>query len=74
MLMPIKFRLKELMHERGVTFKQVSEGAGVSTNTLYNMRENKQKQIGVDIIGRLLDYFDCEPGELIVRIKSTASH
>jgi DNA-binding Xre family transcriptional regulator len=69
MIMPIKFRLKELMQERGLTFKQVSEGARVSTNTLYTLRENEQKQVGVEVIGRLLDFFDCQPNDLIIRTK-----
>jgi len=70
MIMPVKFRLKELMAEREATFEDVSQGARVSTNTLYKMRENKQKQIGIEVIGRLLDFFNCEPGDLIVRVKN----
>lgn len=70
MIMPIRFRLKELMTERGVTFEDVSQGARVSTNTLYKLRENKQRQVGVEVVGRLLDFFDCEANELIVRIKN----
>lgn len=68
--MPIKFKLKELMKEHDVTFEELSRQARVSTNTLYNMRENKQKHVGVDVIGRILDFFDCEPGDLIVRVKN----
>lgn len=68
MSMPIKFRLKELMSERGTTFEEVSRGAHVSTNTLYNLRENRQKQVGVEVIGRLLDYFDCQPNDLMIRV------
>lgn len=67
MIMPIKFRLKELMKERDVTFKELNQDTGISTGTLYNIRENRQKMIGVDVLGRLLDFFDCNPNELIVR-------
>jgi DNA-binding Xre family transcriptional regulator len=69
MIMPIKFRLKELMLERGVTFEELSRGARVSTNTLYTLRENKQKHVGIEVIGRLLDFFDCQPNDLIIRTK-----
>lgn len=69
MLMPIKFRLKELMKERGVTFEELSQAAHVSTSTLYNLRENKQKHVGIEVIGRLLDFFNCQPNDLIIRVK-----
>lgn len=70
MIMPVKFRLKELMTERGVTFKELNRDTGISTGTLYNIRENRQKMVGVDVIGRLLDFFNCEANDLIVRIKN----
>lgn len=69
--MSIRFRLKELMKERDVTFEELSRKAQVSTNTLYNMRENRQKHVGVEVIGRILDFFDCEPNDLIVRVKGS---
>lgn len=68
--MPMKFRLKELMEERGLTYEVVSEGAQVSTSILYSMRKNKQKQVGVAVIGRILDFLDCEPNDLMIRVKN----
>ena len=67
--MPIKFRLDEIMKQKHLTYEQVNKGANVSTSTLYNMRRNRQRQVGVDVMGRLIDFFDCDPGELIVRVK-----
>jgi len=66
-MMPIKFKLDEIMIERGLTYEDVSQGAKVSTNTLYKMRRNQQKQVGVGVMGRLLDFLDCEPNDLIER-------
>jgi len=68
--MAIKFRLRELMEERCTTFEAVSQGANVSTSTLYKMRENKQRQVGVGVIDRLLTFFDCEPNDLITRVRN----
>lgn len=70
--MTIVFTLEKLMDERGVTYRQISEGAGVSTNTLYKMVKKAplrdMNTIGLDTINRLCVYFGIEPGELIVRI------
>ena len=63
----IEFRLRELKEKKGLTYREISKGAGVSTNTLYKMMRNQQKQIGVGVLGRLLDFFDCEPNDLIIR-------
>lgn len=62
----LKFRIKELMREKHVTYRQVSEGASVSTNTLYKLATGKQKMIGLDVIERLLRYFGCRPNDLMV--------
>lgn len=62
----LKFRIAELMKERGVTYREVSEGAKVSTNTLYKMVKGKQRMIGVDVLERLCRYFDCTPGDLLI--------
>lgn len=74
--MTIQFRLKELMAQKErvegerVTYRDISEATGISTNTLTILANNRMKQIGLSTIGRLLEYFDCEPGDLIVRVHS----
>lgn len=68
--MATEFRLKDIMDEKGLTYRKVSTEADVSTNTLYKMAKNKLKMVGVDVIDRLCDYLDCEPGDLIVRVRN----
>lgn len=74
--MTIVFTLEKLMEERGVTYREVSEGAGVSTNTLYKMVKKApvkdMNSIGLDTIDRLCAYFDIEPGDLIDRIAESS--
>lgn len=71
----IQFRLKELMARKErlegkrVTYRDVSETTGISTNTLTLLANNRMKQIGLTTISRLLEYFDCEPNDLIVRVR-----
>ncbi|GIK36585.1 MAG: hypothetical protein BroJett011_04180 [Chloroflexota bacterium] len=73
--MNVQFRLKELMARKErlggerVTYRDISEATGISPNTLTLLANNRMKHIGLTTIGRLLDFFDCDPGDLIVRIK-----
>jgi DNA-binding Xre family transcriptional regulator len=67
----LRFRIAELMKQKGVTYREVSEGASVSTNTLYKLAKGKQKMIGLDVIERLLKYFECDPNELMVMVSET---
>lgn len=73
MIMPIQFRLRELMARKArvtgetVTYETINEAKRISPNTLSKMATGKLKMIGVGTIEDLCDYLDCEPGELIVR-------
>lgn len=73
--MAIQFRLKELIakkeREMGkrLTYEIIYNETGISPNTLSTMATNKIKMVGVSVISRLLDYFDCEPGDLIAKVK-----
>lgn len=67
----LRFLLKKLMEEKGATYRQVSEGAKISTSTLQKVANNQN--VETDVIDRLLNYFDCEPNDLIVRVKGEDS-
>ena len=62
----MQFRLKELMKEKGVTYRQLSVDANVSTSTLNKMIQDDPKPVQSDVIERLLEYFNCEPNDLIM--------
>ena len=71
--MTIHFRLKELIAEkerkenRRITYSSIAEETQVSTRTLSLMATQRMKSIGIGTIDRLTAYFNCEPGDLIVR-------
>jgi putative transcriptional regulator len=73
--MPIQFRLRELMAEKArvtgqsVTYETIYEAKQISPNTLSKMARNKLNKVGINTIDDLCDYFNCEPGDLIVRVK-----
>ena len=75
----IKFRIKELIAEKerktgdNITYLDIFEKTkdssgkkGVSPNTISALVTGKAKMVGISTVERLLDYFECEPGDLIV--------
>ena len=64
----IRFRLKELMEQKGVTYRQLSSAAKVSTSILNKMVQETPRPVQTDVINRLLNYFGCELTELVVYV------
>lgn len=70
----IQFRLRELMAEReritgeNTTYQTIHGETGISPNTLSTMANNKMTRIGLSVIERLLDYFDCGIADLVVTV------
>ena len=68
----LQFRIRELMAERerktgeNVTYATMKDATGISPNTLSTLAQGKVKMVGITTIERLLDYFGCEVGDLIV--------
>jgi putative transcriptional regulator len=73
--MTTQFRLRELMAQRAritgqpCTYETIRATTGISLNTLSTIANNKIKRVSVDVIDDLLNFFDCEPGDLMVRVR-----
>lgn len=65
--MPMRFRLKELKKEKGLTYRQIEAGANVSKSILSKMGTNKQRQVSLDVLDRLTDFLRCELNDLIIK-------
>ncbi|MDM8519196.1 helix-turn-helix transcriptional regulator [Anaerolineales bacterium HSG6] len=61
----IKFKLKELMAEKGLTYRQLSEQSNVSTSVLYKMIQNTGQSVQTDILERLCLALDCTFDDLM---------
>lgn len=57
---------KERRTGETVTYSTIQDETGISPNTLSNMATGKMKMVGISVIERLLDYFDCEVADLVV--------
>lgn len=73
----IRWRLRDLMEARHtatgekITYEKISQATGISPNTLSALATGKAKQVGIETtIERLLDYFDCDPNDLMIRVKN----
>jgi len=53
--MAIGTRLKEILKQKKMTVKQLSEISGVSENTLYGIIKRDNKTINPDIAGKIVD-------------------
>ncbi len=68
----LQFRLRELMAQRSrktgesITYETIHQVTGTSTNTLSKMAKGKMEKVGINVIERLLDYFECSVADLIV--------
>ncbi len=59
---------KEIVDKRKITYRNIADEAGVSTNTLTQMANQNMKQVGLITIDKLCGYFGCQPGDLMVYI------
>ena len=70
----IQCRLRELMAVKGrrerrrVTYDDILTATGISKNTLTRLANDRSDRVAMDTMERLCVYFDCQPGDLFVRV------
>ncbi|WP_026843428.1 helix-turn-helix domain-containing protein [Brumicola pallidula] len=60
---------KEQWDKRKITLDEVAEKAGIGRATLTRMINKRDYHVGLDIIDKLCDYFNCDINTLLVRAK-----
>jgi putative transcriptional regulator len=66
--MPIKWRLREVLSERGMTALELSRALGVKHPTIYRMVKRRTvTRISGPMLDRLCKALDCQPGDLMIR-------
>lgn len=63
--MAIGIRLKEILKQKKMTVKQLSENSGVSENTLYGIIKRDNKTINPDIAAKIVDCLHIPINELL---------
>lgn len=58
-------RLKEILKERGVTIKELSEMSGISINTLYSITKRDTQAPASDTIRKIADALGVDEADLL---------
>ena len=75
----IQCRLRELMAIKGrgerrrITYDDIFAQTGIAKTTLTKLANERAAMVGMSVMARLCDYFDCQPGDLFVYVRETES-
>ena len=64
---PLRFRLRELLEEKGVSQSELARLSGVSFTTINRMAANHTAQVSLGTLDKLSDALGVGPGELFER-------
>lgn len=68
----IECYLKEIMQKKGFTYRALAEAIGKPENYAANLHRfaNSGKYMpGIDVIDKVCEVLDCQPGELLRYVK-----
>ena len=66
--MAARFRLQELLDERGLTQSELSRRSGVSLTTINRMCKNITGQVSLRTLDSLASVLQVEPGTIIASV------
>lgn len=71
----ILYRIRELAEQKGLrTAYQLQMAMNIPAMTASRWwKQNQLKHLDSDSLDRLCEFFECEPGDIIVRVKSEQS-
>jgi putative transcriptional regulator len=65
--MAARFRLKELLEERGLNQSELARRSGVSFQTINSLVGNKSTRVDLATLDAISKVLGCEPGDLLER-------
>lgn len=75
----IRFRLRELMADKGfaekrlVTMGEIADATGLNRSTITKVANVHDYNCTSEVIDKLCTYFDCEVSDIMVHIKEDLS-
>ena len=66
----IKFRLNEVLEERGQTLYWLWKQTGVRWATVWQFGRGEIARLNVDALDRICEALECQPGDLLVRVEN----
>ena len=64
----IQIRIDELLENRGRTLYWLSKQTGVRYATIWNLSRGKVGRLSMDVLDRICEVLDCQPGDLLLRV------
>jgi putative transcriptional regulator len=64
----VRFRLKEILNEKGMSERQLAELTGIRPNTINDICRNQLQRLHVDVIDKICRVLDVKPGDWIMYI------
>jgi putative transcriptional regulator len=64
---PLRFRLQQVIDDKGTSQSELSRVSGVSFATISRMCRNVTGQVSLELLDRLGDALGVEPGDLMER-------
>ncbi len=57
---------KELREKRKLTYRILAQETGISPTTWTLYLSQKPGRIDLDILGKMCEYFQCQPGDILI--------
>lgn len=61
--------LREAKEARKIPYREVSAKTGVAASTISALMNDKVTLFNADTLDRLCQFYECEPGDIVVRVK-----
>ena len=68
----VKFKVKVILAMREMTQKELAEKTGIRPPTISAICTGTIKHLPVDVLDRICDVLDCQPGDIIEFVKDEA--
>lgn len=65
----IKFRLNEVLEERGQTLYWLWKQSGIRYATVWQMGKGNIARVSLESLDRICEVLECQPGDLLVRVE-----
>jgi putative transcriptional regulator len=62
----VKLRIDELLQERGKTAYWLANEVGMTHGGFYKVLHNKIKALNLELLAKLCEALECEPGDLFI--------
>lgn len=66
----IKFKVKVMLAMREMTQKELAEKTGIRPPTISAICTGTIKHLPVDVLNRICDVLDCQPGDIVEYIRT----